>query len=1060
MNKKNFIKGTALPVTLFLSALTLSPVAGVQPVSAAVQAVQQQGVIQGTVTDNQGEPIIGASVVIDGTTNGTITDIDGVFRISAKPGDKLKISFIGYVAQTVTAKNNMRVVLVDDTQMLQEVEVVAYGTQKKVTMTGAIASVRSEDLTRTSVGSVGNVLGGQMTGLTTVQYSGEPGEDAAEIFIRGKATFNDATPLVQVDGVERSMNDIDPNEIETISILKDASATAVFGVRGANGVILITTKRGQEGKAKISFNTSASILTPTKMVETASSYDYATFYNQMCRNDGLTEAFSNQVLELFRTGADPIRFPSVNWIDYLMKDMTLQTQHNLSISGGTDRVRYFISASAYTQGGLFEEFDLPYHLDYRYVRYNYRSNLDIDVTKSTTLSVNIAGNIDNSYKPYTSQGTSGMIRNIYYSTPFYSPGFVNGNLVYNTTTVYNDGLSLPFVGDVDPLTYYGGGFTSTNNNKLNFDLILNQKLDMITKGLSFHIKGSYNSSYTVYKYGTGGTNMSYNPYLQDDGTVGLRPVDGSKDTDISYSYGTGRARDWYAEAGFDYSRTFGDHTVGALVLYNQSKEYYYGDEYDEIPHAYVGLVGRVTYDWKNRYMAEFNIGYNGSENFAPGKRFAPFPAGSVGWNVSEEKFFEPLKPIVSFLKLRVSVGLVGSDTGGSRFLYLADPYYVNLSNLANRVTADSEGSYGYNFGVDNTSVSYGAREYAKNNADVSWEKALKRNYGIDANFFNDRLRTTFEYYREHRWDILVQDATAPGMLGFTVPYANLGVVDSWGWELSLKWNDQLNKNFRYWLGLNLSYNQNKIVEMKETPQSYSYQYQTGNRIGSRLQYVFWRYYDEDTPALYESTFNRPFPSYEGVTIQNGDVVFLDLNGDRVIDSNDMSYGYGYTDDPEYMAGINLGFSWKNWEVNTQWTAAWNVSRMISDVFRQPFLSSAGTQYGGLLAYHLENTWTEDNPSQDALYPRATWANATYNYATSTLYEKDAKYLRLKTLQIAYNFDMPWMKKLGLTTFQLAFSGYNLLTFTPYIFGDPEARATNAPSYPLNRTYTLSLKLGF
>lgn len=1057
MNKKNFIKGTALPVALFFSALMLAPACGLQSASAAVNSVQQQVAIKGTVVDSQGEPIIGANVVAEGSATGTITDIDGVFRLNVKPGTKLKISFIGYQPTTVSAKNDMRITLAEDAQLLQEVEIVAYGTQKKVTMTGAIASVKAEELTRTSVGSVSNVLGGSMTGLTTVQYSGEPGSDAAEIFIRGKATFNDAKPLIQVDGVERNMNDIDPNEIESISILKDASATAVFGVRGANGVVLITTKRGKEGKAKISFNTSASILVPTKMVEQASSYDYATFYNAICRNDGISEEFSPEVIEKFRTNSDPTRFPSMNWVDYLMKDATIQSQHNLNISGGTDKVRYFISVGAYTQGGLFNEFDLPYSLSYQYNRFNYRSNLDMDVTKTTTLSFNIAGNIDNSNKPRTSQGTSGMIKNIYYATPFKSAGFIDNKLVY-TTDDYND-ISLPFTGDVDPLTYYGGGFNSSSNNRLTVDVILNQKLDDLTKGLSFRLKGSYNSSFTVNKTGKGGSVMSYNPVLLDNGSVGLRPVDGSKDTDITYESTTGKARDWYMEAGFDYSRTFGDHTVGALLLYNQSKGYY-PSTYSDIPTGYVGLVGRITYDWKSRYMAEFNIGYNGSENFAPEKRFSPFPAGSVGWVMSEEKFFQPIKNIVSFLKLRASIGLVGNDKGGGRFLYLSDPYNVNLNSLANRVTVnDSErnNGWGYSFGVDNPTTSMGSREVAKNNADVTWEKALKQNYGIDINFFDDRLKTTAEYYREHRWDILLQDATAPGMLGFATPFANLGEVNSWGWELSLKWNDQINKNFRYWAGINLSYNQNEVLERKEEPKDYAYQYQKGHRIGARSQYLFWRYYDEGTPELYEKTFNRPYP--EKNATRDGDAVFIDLNGDRIIDANDASYDYGFTDDPEYMVGIQLGFSWKNLEVSTQWTGAWNVSRMISDVFRQPFLSSAGNKKGGLLAYHLTNSWTPENPSQSAEYPRATW-NFDNNYANSTLYEKDSKYLRLKTLQVAYNFDLPWMKKLGMTTCQLAFSGYNLLTFTPYIWGDPEARATNSPSYPLNKTYTLSLKLGF
>ena len=666
--------------------------------------------------------------------------------------------------------------------------------------------------------------------------------------------------------------------------------------------------------------------------------------------------------------------------------------------------------------------------------------------------------MDNSDKPNNSNGTSAVIRNIYYATPFFSPGIVDGKVIHSTSDYYSDGLRLPFTGDVDPMTYRNGKFNNANNNKLNVDLILDQKLDFITKGLSFKMKGSYNSSFTVNKTGVCGI-ATYTPVLQDNGTIAYRKS--GENSDITYSYSTSKDRDWYMEAGLNYARTFGDHTIGALVLYNQSKDYYYGSsssQYRDVPRGYVGLVGRVTYDWKNRYLAEFNIGYNGSENFAPERRFGTFPAGSIGWIMSEEKWFNPLKPFVSFLKIRASLGLVGNDkteNNDLRFLYLSDPYNTNLSDLVNRPS----NNYGYGFGVENSTTSMGAAESAKNNPNVGWEKAFKQNYGMDINFFDDRLSATAEYYQEHRTNILLQDGTAPGLLGFSVPYANLGIVDSWGWELALKWNDKIGKNFRYWANVNLSYNQNEIIERKEAPQNNTYQYQKGHRIGSRSQYVFWRFYDENTPELYEQTFNRPYPE-QLQTLKNGDAVYLDLDGNRKIDSNDMSRDYGYTDDPEYMIGINLGFSWKNWEVSTQWTGAWNVSRMISDVFRRPFLSSAGNQYGGLLSYHLNNTWTEDNPSQSAKYPRATWENADNNYAESTLYEQDAKYLRLKTLQIAYNFQVPFMKKLGLNTMQLAFSGYNLLTFTPYLWGDPETRASSSPSYPLSKTYTLSLKLGF
>lgn len=1034
--------------------------------TASLSAQSQQ--IKGTVVDEAGEPVIGASVLIQGAaaTQGTVTDFDGNFTLSVKPNAKLSISYIGYKPQVVTAKNGMKVTLKEDNAMLQAVEVVAYGTQKKVTVTGALSSIKSEDLVRTPVSSVNNVLAGQLSGVSTVQFSGEPGSDAAEIFVRGKATWVDAKPLIQVDGVEREMWDIDPNEIESVTVLKDASATAVFGVRGANGVVLITTKRGQEGKARVSVNASFSALTPTKMVEQASSLGYATFYNQMLTNDGQAPLFSETVLEKFRTNSDPIRFPSMDWVDYLMKDVTLQQQHNVNISGGNKQVKYFISAGMFTQGGLFKEFDRPYDYGYQYQRFNYRANLDIDVTKTTKISLNLSGKIDDSNKPRTGQGSGGMIKAIYYATPFVSPGIVDGRYIMNSILA-TDNLSkdkenrLPILGS-SPMTYYAyqPGAYQYNNNKLSMDISLEQKLDFITKGLLLKVKGSYNSSYQQTRTVTAEV-ATYIPVLQEDGKSILYRKDKN---DVAPTYSTaasGKGRNWYAEGSLNYNRSFGDHTVTALALYNQSKEYYLKGAYIDIPRTYVGFVGRATYDWKNRYMAEFNIGYNGSENFAPGKRFGTFPAGSVGWVISDEAFFKPISKVVSFMKLRASWGLVGNDKiGEDRFMYIADPYYVNQSALYERQGKD-DGAYAYNFGVENGTATKGAIEAAKNNPDVTWEKAFKQDYGVDVNFLNDQLRATFDYYKEHRKDILLSNGTLPAILGFTPPKSNLGEVDSWGWELSLNWNSKIGKDFRYWAKLNLSYNQNEIVANFQEPQQNEYMYTRGHRIGKRSMYKFWKFYYDGAEADYEKEFGQPFPQQiiENKYLKPGDAVYVDMDGNGKIDPNDM-YRTGFTDDPEYIAGLSFGFAYKKLTFNAQLTGAWNVSRVISDVFRRPFLSSNTTTDGGLLQYHIDNTWTVDNPSQSAEYPRATWANADQNYAECTLYEKDAKYLRLKTIQVSYDFDFPFMKKLGMNQLQLSLSGYNLFTFSPYLWGDPETRASNSPSYPLQRTYTASLKIGF
>ena len=1099
------ISKSVLPFTLACAAMTFSPIIGVQKVRAEVHEIQQAKAIKGNIVDENGEPVIGATIMVVGgsTPQGTVSDFDGNFKINAKPGQKLKITYIGYDDMIVAAKDGMQVKLkVAAGVQLQGIEVVAYGVQKKVTVTGAIASVKSEDLVRTSVGSVNNVLGGQLSGVTTVQYSGEPGSDAAEIFVRGKATWGDSAPLIQVDGVERSMADIDPNEIESVTVLKDASATAVFGVRGANGVVLITTKRGAEGKAKISVSTSWTALSPTKMVEQASSYEYANFYNQMSYNDYLQRAnvavangtygsvdaymaenafapsFSDAIIQKFKDGSDPIRFPNTRWADYIMKDITLQQQHNLNISGGTDRVKYFISAGYYSQDGLFKEFDRGYNYGYQYQRFNYRGNLDLKATKTTTLSFNVAGNVNDADKPYTGQGSGGMIKNIYYATPFSSPGIVDGKMVYCTTD-YTDGLNLPFLGG-SGMAYYGNGFMQTNVNKLQMDLVLDQKLDFITKGLSAKIKGSYNSAFTVNKQGNCGV-ATYNPLVQYDeaGKVILNP-DGTpyivyrqngNDTDPSYGYSQGKSRDWYLEGSINYSRTFGKHTVNGLLLYNQSKQYYYSrDSYPDVPRSYVGLVGRVTYDYANKYLAEFNVGYNGSENFAPGRRFGTFPAGSIGWIASEEKFWKPISKVVSFFKLRASWGLVGNDKtiDAIRFMYLADPYITGSYGLITNCLSNSLDTYGYLFGnaqsgtVSGTSGIAGAYESAKNNPDISWEKAFKQDYGFDINFFDDKIRATFDYYREHRTDILVRDYTVPSTIGFTMPYTNAGETKSWGWEVSLSYNDKIGKDFRFWSKLNLSYNQNEIIEMKETPQKNEYMLSRGHRIGARSMYQFWKYYEgEQTKAEYEQTFGTPFPTQLVANLQPGDCVYVDLDQDGKIDQNDMTRDNGFTDDPEYMAGLTFGFSWKRLTFNAQFTGAWNVSRYITDVFRQPFFCSSNTTQGGLLSYHVNDTWTPgSNEDPNALYPRATWSNAVQNYAGSDLWEKDAKYLRLKTISLSYDFINPAFKKIGMTKCEVTLSGYNLFTLTPYEWGDPETRASNSPSYPLQRTYTVSLNVGF
>ena len=981
----------------------------------AVQLIHQQQTIKGIVVDASGEPVIGANVVVEGTTMGTITDFEGTFSISVPKNGKIKISFIGYKDQVLTPQSgkNLRVVLEDDSQMLGEVQVVAYGAQKKVSITGAISSMKGEDLLKTPAASMSNVLSGQITGISSVQYSGEPGADEADLYVRGIATWNNAKPLIQVDGVEREFSQIDPNEVESITVLKDASATAVFGVRGANGVILITTKRGAEGKAKISFSTSAGVNLRTKQLEFANSYQYASYYNDLQVNDGGVPTFTEEQLIKFRDHTDPILYPDINWIDYCMNKAAFQSQHNVNISGGTDRMRYFVSAGMFTQDGMFKQLAASDNFNFNYKRYNYRANLDFDATKTTLISVNIGGRIETKRTPESGEDQNQLFRKLYWAVPFAGAGIVDGKRVVSNADY------LPFTGSDGLNSYYGKGFRSTTTNVLNVDLVLDQKLDFITKGLSFKLKGSYNTSYWTQKIASSSMAV-YTPVLHDDGSIGYRKS--GSDSQLSYSRnsnGEGKSRDWYMEAALNYSRKFGDHNVTGLVLYNQSKRYYPGGTYDDIPSAYVGFVGRATYDYKTRYMAEFNVGYNGSENFAPGKRYGLFPAGSIGWIVSEESFFKPLKKVINYFKVRASVGMVGNDNNGNnRFLYLPDAYILNDD--------------GYFFGTNAGNKKPGAYEASKSNADVTWEKSVKQNY-----------------------DILSSPDYMPGILGMVLPIMNVGKTENKGYEFQLKWNDKIGDDFRYWANFNLSFARNKIVYKNEIEKNEDWLYETGRTIGSRLIYKFWGYYDETAEARYQEEFGRPIADH-GLSLQPGDAVFADLNSDGVIDGDDASRDLGYVDTPEYTAGLNLGFSWKGWDFTAQFTGAWNVDRMLSE-FRQPL---GDTQNKGLLLYQYENTWRSSADTYTAKFPRISKLAQANNYRASDLYLCDASYLRLKSVELGYNFNMPFMKKIKMNQCRLYVSAYNLFTLTDFMWGDPESRQSDRPNYPLTRVINLGLKVGF
>lgn len=1040
-------------------------VSAVQTVQAVSQAKFK---VTGVVKDINGEPVIGATVTVKDAPGGTLTDLDGKFSIEVPDKDAVVVvSFIGYntVEMKVSGRQSLNVILEEDVQSLDEVTVVAYGVQKKATLTGAISSMGTEALLKSPSASVSNALAGQLPGVTAIQSSGQPGADESQIFIRGVGSLTEggAAPLIMVDGVERSFSQMDPNEIESITILKDASATAVYGVRGANGVILVTTRRGEEGKAKISISSNVGIQTPTMLLETAGSYDVATAFNGLQMNDGTPAsdvAFDDYALERFRLGDDPIMYPDINWYEYLTKNATVQTQHNVNISGGTKNVRYFVSLGFLYQNGLFKQLEgLPYNNNYNYTRYNYRANLDINLTKTTALKFNLGGIVGNQRYPNSGSGLNDTWQQLTSSHPFSSPGVINGKKVVIPSDRYSGfGMENQIL---DRL--YGRGYSRKLSNTMNFDLNLTQKLDFITEGLSIDVKGAYNTDYSYIRT-TGGHVETYYPYYKSqlDGS-GLDINDPNFDKTIVYriegqnqanTYGNGdktTGRDWYLEASIRYNRKFGDHNVGALLLYNQSKKYY-PKQYVEVPSAYVGFAGRVTYDYKQKYMAEFNIGRNGSENFAPGKRFGTFPAGSLGYIITEEDFF-PKNDWVTYLKLRASVGLVGNDNMQSnRFLYLPDAYLVDQSNWLQQSYQDKNG---YIFGLTNTVYQPAAYESRLGNPNVTWETALKQNYGVDVYFFKDRLKLTADYFRENRRDILIQRSTVPALIamGTVLPVVNLGKVNNQGYEIDLEWNDRV-KDFSYYINANLSYSKNKIIFQDEVEPNEPYMWRTGNEVGARFGYVSQGFYTEDDFDA-DGTLRDDLPQ-PIATVYPGDIKFADLNHDGIIDNDDQRK-IGYPKRPAYTYGLNLGFNYKGFFASMNWLGVAQTNLSMGNAFRRPFYGSPTSQV--LYQYMADGYWTPER-AETAEYPRLSLAS-DYSQKDCKVWLKDGSYVRLKNVTVGYNITYPkLLKAIGASALSVQFTGYNLLTFAKQDICDPEGDMSRDNTYPLMKIFTLGINATF
>lgn len=1016
--------------------------------------------VQGCVTDEQNEPLVGVSVQTKDKSKGTVTDIDGNYVLSGVPrGTTLVFSYVGYRPKEIIVNSTtVDVVMDESSEQLEEMVVIGYGQQRKVTLTGSVANVGGKELLKSPAASLGNALSGKLPGLQSVQYTGVPGADDPVIRIRGVGSFNSAEPLVLVDGVEREFSQIDPNEVQDISILKDASATAVFGVRGANGVILVTTRRGEIGKPTVTLTASAGLQQISKFLEPANSYEYATAYNHAQEVEGVDPSgwkYSQEAIQHWKDMDMPTVYPSTNWFTYLMNDHAWQEQYNINVSGGTERARYFVSVGMLNQDGLFKTFDQGKDANFKYRRYNYRANLDVDLSSRSSISIGIGGRIGkrNSIGNGEYNGQSGV---------FGVEGLLNNGMPMAGYGLDSEGRRI--VSDPDLVGAIGSdglgliyqhGWTTQTQNVVNIDLQYKLKLDFITPGLDFRIKGSYNSDYTLQKARTTGGGINYKATIAKnetlpDGSPKVVYVRQGDSWPLGYDESKWGGRNWYAEAALNYARKFGDHNVGALVLYNESKNYYPW-EYTSIPRGYVGMVARVTYDFQTKYMIDLNMGYNGSENFAKGKRFGFFPSASIGWIASSEKFWEPIRPVVSYFKLRGSVGKVGNDQGVGRFLYLPGTWGYYSHNSGWSLNTNDRTSI---FGSNNNTWMSGVRENSTGNPDVTWETAVKQNYGVDIRFFKDRLSVSADFFTEDRKNILVSnETTIAGISALKPNSVNFGRVKNHGYEITLRWADRIGE-VNYSISPTFSFARNKVVEMAEVKKEFPHMYHTGHPVGQPFGYDFFEFYvPGETEERYKAAYGVDMPDQQ-ITLRPGDSVFVDLTGDGKVDSNDV-HAIGYSDIPEYTGSIMASLNWKGLDFSMTWVGAAHVNRQLSSFYTPAF----GTGNMSMLnKWVYDNSWTEDNP--DAILPRISLEKSAreHNGSLSQPWMVDASYIRLKNVEIGYSFRIP---RVPVNSIRVYANGYNLLTFTSFKANDPEAQAGyGSTRYPMTRVYNFGINVNF
>ena len=1003
--------------------------------------------------DSNGEPVIGAGVALKGNeTVGTVTDLDGNFALSVPDGNAvLVVSFIGMETNEVpVSKSAMKVILSDDSLMLEETIVVGYGQQKKASVVGAITQTTGEVLERAAgVSSVGAALTGNLPGVVTTQSTGMPGEEDPKITIRSGSSWNGNDPLVLVDGIERPMTSVDISSVESISVLKDASATAVYGVKGANGVILVTTKRGTEGKARIDVGFNATMKAPSKLPNKMDSYDALMARNvalehelpvtgadswAYIRPQAFIENYRNQT-----TVEQMERYPNVDWQKALFKDFAMSYNANLNVSGGTKFVKYFASADYINEGDLFKVFpnNRGYESGYGYDRVNVRSNLDFNITKTTTLRMNISGSSAKRTAP--TMNSSGDIWQIqqqwagaYNIAPdVFLPVYSDGAWGYypNISNVTNSAQNLSV-----------GGLFETTTNRINTDFTLNQDLSFITKGLS--LRGTISWDNQFVESGRGISDMYNDPQVKwidpDTGKVTFKnPVDSYNGFDysqpIKWTTGGGSVNNWstmrnlYYQGQLNWARTFKKHDVGLMGLFSRQEN----ATGSMIPLYREDWAFRATYSWNGRYHAEYNGAYNGSEKFADVNRFAFFQSGAVGWTISEEPFMKYLreKRIVEVLKVRASYGQIGDDNVGQRWLYMTQWAYGGATTMDPTLS---------------TSIYEWYRESAIGNPNVKWETVTKMNLGIDYSMFKGLVAGSLEFFQDERTDILVSgsERSVPAFYGAAPPTANLGRVRSNGYELELRVNKQFANSLRLWGNFNMTHATNIILQKDDPQMRPNYQKDAGYAIGQYKSYI-----DGGFLQTWDEVIGSPAHDTNDAQRLPGDYYIVDFNGDGIVDNKD-SAPYGYTGTPENTYNATIGVEYKGFSAFVQLYGVTNVTRDVN-------LTSFGSKLSTV--YNIGEWWSPLTPNADVVVPDF---NRTPSYNNGTQYLFDGSYFRVKNLEIAYTATDGWIKKIGLNSLKIYLNGNNLWLWTRM----PDDRESNLSgysggggAYPTVRRFNLGVK---